>query len=341
MPKELSYGRTNVGSMRRALDSGKKMFEEEYTLSSGAHILRILPPRKDGPFFYEFMLHYLPGGIKVICPSTFNKPCPICSLGNKLFKSDEPQEVAQGKKLYHRKAYLANAVDCRQAKGVNVLRMGKNLISDLIELFGDENDPEDEGVDFTDPSSNGANIRIKVIMNEGDFPRYLPKIVKTGVAVPYKNWLKDLLDLPKLVEGKLLSQKELAAMVADVDFGEEEEDNPKPRRTGKTQESDEDDDDDKDKDEDDDENTDSDDDEDGDKDADEDEEGDDDSGDEDDDDEKSDPDEDDDDEKSDDDDDDEGDEDEEEEEKQAPKKGGGKKPAPAPAKSTGKKTGKK
>src|SRR6185369_6257386 len=117
--------------------------------------------------------------------------------------------------------------DCRQPKGVNVLRMGKNLVSDLIELFGDENDPEDEGVDFTDPSKNGANIRIKVIMNEGDFSRYVPKIVKTGVPVPFANWLKELLDLPKLVESKILPQAELAALVADVDF--EDEDDPKPK----------------------------------------------------------------------------------------------------------------
>lgn len=238
MPKEVSgYGRADVSSMRRALDSGRKLFEDEYAMSAGAHILRILPPKKDGPFFFEFLLHYLPGD-KVICPATFNKACPICSLGNKLFKSDEPEEVAQGKKLYHRKAYLANVIDCRQPKGVNVIRMGKTLVSDLIELFGDENDPDDEGCNFTDPGTDGANIRIKAVMNEGDFPRYTAKIVKTGVPVPYKGWLKEMHDLPKLVESKLRSPKDLAAMVADVaiEEPEEEEEKPKIKSKGKVQE---------------------------------------------------------------------------------------------------------
>lgn len=229
---ELGYGRADVGSMRRALDSGKKLFEQEYTLNSGAHLLRILPPKKDGPFFFEFMLHYLPGGAKVICPGTFEKRCPICDVGNKLFKSDDPQEVANGKKLYHRKAYLCNVIDCRTPKGVNVLRMGKNLVSDLIELFGDENDPEDEGCNFTDPGNDGSSIRIKVVMNEGQFPRYIPQLAKRG-PVPLKGWLKSMFDLASLVEAKLKPIKELSAMVADVDF-EENEDEDKPKASKKT-----------------------------------------------------------------------------------------------------------
>ena len=74
-----SHGRTDVKAMHRDMQSGGgKRLEGEYVLTEAKHILRILPPKKNGPFYYKYCLHYLPSREWVVCPKhTWNERCPI------------------------------------------------------------------------------------------------------------------------------------------------------------------------------------------------------------------------------------------------------------------------
>lgn len=62
-----------------------------------AHVIRIVPHT---PQFIELCYHYdiNPSG-PVICPNTFNKPCPICRMRVNLYKSGTKEDRALAKQL--------------------------------------------------------------------------------------------------------------------------------------------------------------------------------------------------------------------------------------------------
>ena len=206
MPKEQprEYGRTDVKAMRNDKTSYNRM-DGEYVLSDGKHLLRFLPPKEDGPFYFKYFTHRLPGGDFHICPKmTWKKACPICVLGDNLFRSRDVDEIDQGRKLYRKPAYIANAIDVRDPdKGVQLVRFGVQVRDQIAEFFADPDDDQDQGIDVTDPDE-GATVRITKVppASKGDFPKYLASLGKQG-PVPLKQWHKKLFDLEEVINSHI------------------------------------------------------------------------------------------------------------------------------------------
>lgn len=235
-----NYGRTNVKAMREET-TGKRM-EGEYVLTQGQkHLLRFLPPLQDGPFYFRYFTHYV-GNEGVVCPQhTWRTRCPVCTVADQLFRSRDTGEVAQGRKLYRKFAYIAQVVDVRNPDdGVQLLRFGKQIRDQIISYFADPDDEQDEGIDITDPKT-GATIRIEVVPPQGpnDFRKYVCALGKQG-PVPYPKWLKGLRDLKELVKGMTKPPEELRALVSELDEDapgakevDEDEDSQLPRSAKK------------------------------------------------------------------------------------------------------------
>lgn len=62
------------------------------------HVVRIVPHT---PQFVELMFHYdiSDDNIPILCPASFNKPCPVDKLRMKLYKNGTPEDIALAKKL--------------------------------------------------------------------------------------------------------------------------------------------------------------------------------------------------------------------------------------------------
>ena len=228
------YGRTDARAMRQE-NERRGRWEGEYVLSQEhKHTLRFLPPIKDGPFFFKYFTHYLPEGSE-ICPKwTWRQKCPICALGDNLYHSRDTAEIAQGRKLYRKIAYIANVLDVRSPDdGVQFVRFGKQIRDQLVNYFADPEDPDDEGIDITDPEK-GANIRITVVppATPQDFKKYVAALGNQG-PIGVKNWVKGLKDLEDIVKKHTKSFEELKDMVDAIDDAPGAEDDPAPARTSR------------------------------------------------------------------------------------------------------------
>ncbi|KKL04508.1 hypothetical protein LCGC14_2615340, partial [marine sediment metagenome] len=218
------FGRTDVGAMKKDTSRSGRLLDKEYWLKEGEkHLLRFLPPKVDGPFYYKYYIHRIPGGEWEICLKyTFEETCAICRMGEQLFRSKIADDVALGRQLYRKVAYICNVVDANNASnGVQVLRFGPRLRDRLCEFFGDPDEAEDEVIDITDAES-GAYVRIRTTRSQetGNFRDHLPSIRKTGVGVPYKGWAKDLFDLEELIRGLAKSPDDLKKLLADISGAE-------------------------------------------------------------------------------------------------------------------------
>jgi hypothetical protein len=214
------YGRTDARAMRQE-NERRGRWEGEYVMGQDQkHLLRFLPPLKDGPFFFKYFIHYLPDGAE-ICPKwTWRQRCPICILGDNLYRSRDTAEIAQGRKLYRKAAYIANVIDVRNPdEGVQFLRFGKQIRDQLVGYFADPEDPEDqsEGTDITDPE-NGATIRITVVppATPNDFRKYVASMGRPS-PLAVKNWVKGLHDLEGLIKSKTKPAEELQELLSLMD----------------------------------------------------------------------------------------------------------------------------
>ncbi|KKK99267.1 hypothetical protein LCGC14_2634450, partial [marine sediment metagenome] len=190
-------------------------------------LLKFLPPRTDGPFYFRYYTHRLRGASWVVCPKLSFKekaPCPMCALGDRLFRNqNDPDDVAKGKSLYRRETFIANIINVRKPdEGVKVLRFGINLKKALLEFFSDEDEEGEEGggVDITDPK-NGSYVRIKSERNKGGWIDHMASTRKDGNAgMPYAKWAKDLIDLEALVKSTLMKSDDLKELLAEMAIDE-------------------------------------------------------------------------------------------------------------------------
>lgn len=219
----MAYGKTDVRAMR---DDNRSRLEHEYLLAEGSNLLRFLPPAKPGAFYFKYFYHYLPGNIFEICPKhTWRESCPICALGDNLFRSSDPEEMAQGRTLYRKVGYIANVIDVRNPEsGIQLVRFGKQVRDQLVAFFADPDDPKDQGIDITDPET-GSTVKItKTPKDESGFPKYLTTVGAAG-PVPYKQWEKELLPLADIIKGITKPKEALAKLIRDV---AERDDTPGP-----------------------------------------------------------------------------------------------------------------
>ena len=234
------YGRTDARAMRNESTSRGRL-DGEYVMTQGAkHLIRFLPPPTDGPFYFKYFIHYL-GNETVICPQfTWRGRCPVCAMADHLFRSRDTDEIAQGRKMYRKAAYIANVIDARNPdNGVQLLRFGKQVRDQLVSYFADPDDADDQGIDITDPEE-GATIRIEVVPPEqgGGFRKYVCALGKQG-PVPFKGWAKKLYNLEETVKGLTKSKKEIDQLLGEFNDendapgtkARDEEDEPRPRRS--------------------------------------------------------------------------------------------------------------
>lgn len=247
------YGRTDVKAMRNDKTRYARM-EGEYVFVDGKNFLRFLPPKEDGPFYFKYFTHRLPGGDFHVCPKmTWKKTCPVCALGDNLFRSRDVDEINQGRQLYRKPAYLANVIDVRNPdQGVQIVRFGVQVRDQVADFFPDPDDDQDDGIDITDPEK-GATVRITKVppATKGDFPKYLASIGKQG-PIPFKNWFKKLFDLEDVIKKISKTPEELRVLLTEAmsfedapgtetsqsrkrskEDAETEDDDPSPKRTGK------------------------------------------------------------------------------------------------------------
>lgn len=241
-----TYGRTDVKAMRNE-STGRGRIEGEYVMTSGQkHLVRFLPPAKDGPFYFKYFVHYLPNESVICAQATWRTSCPVCTLADHLFRSRDTDEIAQGRKLYRKTAYIANIVDVRNPEeGIKLLRFGKQIRDQIVSYFADPDDTQDEGIDITDPQ-DGATIRIEVVPPQGpnDFRKYVCALGKQG-PIPFKGWLKNLYDLEQTIKDLTKPKDEVRKMLSELDEDapgtREAEDEDRPARRSKPAVDDEDD----------------------------------------------------------------------------------------------------
>ena len=61
-----------------------------------AHVIRLVPHT---PQFIELCYHYDIDSTPMLCPSSFNKPCPVCKTRVKFYKSGTEEHRALAKQL--------------------------------------------------------------------------------------------------------------------------------------------------------------------------------------------------------------------------------------------------
>lgn len=234
---EKTYGHTDVKAMRNE-STGRGRIEGEYVMGAGQkHLVRFLPPAKDGPFYFKYFQHYLPNESVICAQATWRTSCPVCTLADHLFRSRDTDEIAQGRKLYRKTAYITNIIDVRNPDdGVKLLRFGKQIRDQIVSYFADPDDTQDEGIDITDPQ-DGATIRIEVVPPTGpnDFRKYVCALGKQG-PIPFKSWLKKLFDLEQTIKNLTKPKEDVRKLLSELDEDApgtreaEDEDRPAQRK---------------------------------------------------------------------------------------------------------------
>jgi hypothetical protein len=148
---------------------------EFYKVKKGSSRLDIIPyavTKKNlgyaepGELWYErtFYMHYKVGGgnASCVCPTTFDKKCPICEYAAELGKQNSPEEQEIKKSLRPKMRQIFNVVDKQEPeKGVQIMEtaffnFGKELEKEL-------NETETENPEYGEFASleNGYTLKIR------------------------------------------------------------------------------------------------------------------------------------------------------------------------------------
>lgn len=122
----------------------------------GRNIVRILPPAegRDTPFELIWMhfvdVTYQDKPIVFPCPRRMaNRPCPVCSKGEEMRTSGDPNQTERAKKLFPKRQWYANAIDRKQIEeGVQLIAVGKEIMNQLVAI---RKTFAEDGLDFTHP----------------------------------------------------------------------------------------------------------------------------------------------------------------------------------------------
>jgi hypothetical protein len=138
-------------------------------LAVGKNIVRVLPPPAGAESPFNIVKqHY----IKIdgderpfvfTCPRSLpgGRKCPACARGNELKGSGNPKDKEKASGFWPNTRIFCNVVDRQDPDaGPKVLAFGKSVYEELVKYAeGDDDDPDFEPVDFTDPMG-GFDIAI-------------------------------------------------------------------------------------------------------------------------------------------------------------------------------------
>lgn len=133
------------------------------TLADGRNVLRVLPARLGGKAIVTIPQHWvkLPGqekGASINCAQLMmRKPCIICDYQARLMASGNAADYKIAKDLTARRQNFCAVIQRKdEGRGPLLMRFGKTILDDLIDMRADEIN----GGDFTDPV-NGFDVIVK------------------------------------------------------------------------------------------------------------------------------------------------------------------------------------
>lgn len=144
------FGEADPDFMREAYANAKKERSdsgETLFIKPGITHLRFLPPHEDAKsWFREYLEHGLrPGGKfqTYTCPKVNGDPCPICEHGDKLYETNDEDNIRLAKRYRPKKQYLYNVYvhsspDGKSLKdGIHVLKSGSLVFKQLMSYDSD------------------------------------------------------------------------------------------------------------------------------------------------------------------------------------------------------------
>lgn len=211
-----------------------------YKLKPGRTVIRVIPPRKGEKLMKVAYVHYLDvpgvGRVSFNCPRLMAKrPCPICKTENELMATGDDADFKKAKKLKaKRQLYMNMVVRGEEASGPRVLRFGKMIEDQLIEIRQDEED----GGNFAHPTQ-GFDLKISRKGEGQNDTEY--KVTASGQRPsPLAEDASEMTDLiehqPDLSRFlRVLSDEQIQRKLRGEEGGREEEDDAPRRRPAPAQ----------------------------------------------------------------------------------------------------------
>jgi len=158
---------------------------------------------------------------RILAPRQFNKPDPINSLITKLFRSGNPDDRENAKKLMPKMvAYMPLIVRGEEDKGVQVWSLNKLVYKDLLALFTNTELSDDGSlIDFLDPV-DGIDLKVTITKSPKKFNGRDVMDVKIGAVrkqsklsnddAQAKKWLDNLPNVDDMFPTKTTAEIEAA-----------------------------------------------------------------------------------------------------------------------------------
>jgi hypothetical protein len=144
------------------------------------------------------------GSNRQVCGAHFGKHCKACVEVQRLYDTDEETDSKIASRCRARSTFYMNIVDAEdQEAGVQVYPCGIENWRTMIDFFP-EDDDDDEGVDFTDPTA--ARMMIIKRRGRGIGTKYTLKLGQKSFKMK-KGWLKKLNKLHNILT--LLEEEEV------------------------------------------------------------------------------------------------------------------------------------
>lgn len=192
-------------------------------LTNGKNKRRVMPPWAGSEDWRKYAAYHFNVLEKqaVLCPKkTFNKPCPICDYNEELYKSNDPADKEEAKKVRAKDRFYCNVLNLdKNDSKVYVMSFGQTIEEQIINIIdpgGDDESSEDtfgKG-DITDPKS-GFNLLItKTVPSDPTQTSYDVKCAND--PSPVANWAeveKQLINLDELIAKDEYTVEQLQGML--------------------------------------------------------------------------------------------------------------------------------
>ena len=184
----MQFTKSMFDSIKASMEAQKKSGNTKDILRTepgNSYIIRLIPNTKDlQKTFYHYFQHDWNSSVTgqyigFVCPTTYGERCPVCEERVKIWRTNatEDEKKILSRPIKRHEHWLVNAYVVKDPKNpdnegkVKIFKFGKQVNTIINEAVNGEDADELGGAIF-DLGPNGANFRIKVEKNEGDFPIY-------------------------------------------------------------------------------------------------------------------------------------------------------------------------
>jgi hypothetical protein len=205
-----------------------------FKLKPGRTVVRPIPPKKGEKLMKVAYVHYLDvpgtGRVSFNCPRLMAKrACSVCATETKLLATGEDNDFKKAKKLKaKRQLYMNMIVRGDEGVGPRVLRFGKMIEDQLIEIRQDE----DDGGNFSHPTA-GFDLKISRKGEGQNDTEY--KVVASGArpsplaadAAQMQEWIDNQPDLSRFL--RVMSDEQIERKLNGEEGGGSDDDAPRRR----------------------------------------------------------------------------------------------------------------